>query len=561
MEARMPRPARLFVVFSLALATVATLVFASGQLPEGAPPAVMNLPYTVPRFLAALATVLLVVHMRGEERRAWWLIAIGTVIAALADVIYDFYDVVLGTELPAAADTLTQILWLAPYGFWMAGVISFPYSKGSRFAQLRLLIDGAAGAVSLGLVAWRAYLVDVITLDGSSLFENFMTAAYPLSDVVLLVALVLLSVRRTPYRLHRPLILLTLSFLVTAVADVLYLLELTTYEDGKWYDGMWVAGVALITLAAWSTTRPVRAREYPDQRASARQLVVPYALVGGLMVLTFGQVLLGQVDSMTKTLLLGAGLVAALVIGRQTVALREHKELVERERRDLVSSISHELRTPLTAMTGFARILADDWRSFPDESRDELLGSIADQTEYLSRIVTDLIEISRDNLEQVRLHSSTGSMAATVAKAVNLADLEGHAGLTVEVDPGLGVLADHARLTQILVNLLTNAARYGRGRIHVVASTDGDTLLVEVHDDGSGVPIRYRELIWDRFERGAHRYDATVGGTGLGLPIARALAVAHNGTLTYRDSDLFGGACFTLALPARAQAARPAMVH
>jgi signal transduction histidine kinase len=68
-------------------------------------------------------------------------------------------------------------------------------------------------------------------------------------------------------------------------------------------------------------------------------------------------------------------------------------------------------------------------------------------------------------------------------------------------------------------------------------------------------------LIWERFERGAHRFDAAVGGTGLGLPIARALAVAHHGTLTYRDSDLLGGACFVLTLPNRVSSGRALLVR
>lgn len=561
MEVGPSRKSRGFVLGSLFVAGVAALVYFTGVIPDGAAPAFANLPYTISRFLAALATMTIVARMTGEERRAWWLIALGSLVASSADIIYDYYDMILGVELPGPADVLTQILWLAPYGLWMAGVITFPYSKGTRAAQLRLLLDGAAGAISLGLLAWWAYLADFMTFDGDNLFEIVMTAGYAMADVVLMVALVLLSVRRTPHRLHRPLLLLVSAFLVTAVADMFYLLELTTYSDGEWYDGMWVAGIALITLAAWTTTRPARTKEYPDQRSSIGQLVVPYILVAGLMVLVTFQVSGATFDSMTKVLLAGSALVAVLVIGRQSVALREHRELVEHERRDLVASISHELRTPLTAMTGFARILADDWRSFDDGSRDELLGSMADQTEYLSRIVTDLIEISRDNLERVRLQNSTAHLLDTVTKSLELSELEGKRGVTVVVDPALVVEADHGRLTQIFVNLLTNAERYGKDRIHVAASMDGGDLIVEVHDDGPGVPIRFRELIWERFERGAHRFDATVGGTGLGLPIARALAIAHHGTLTYRDSDLLGGACFVLTLPNRATSLRPLLVH
>jgi hypothetical protein len=134
MEAEPSRHNRGFVLGSLFVAGVAALVYFSGVIPEGAAPAFANLPYTISRFLAALATMAIVARMAGEERRAWWLIALGSLVASSADIIYDYYDMILGVELPGPADVLTQILWLAPYGLWMAGVITFPYSKGTRAA-------------------------------------------------------------------------------------------------------------------------------------------------------------------------------------------------------------------------------------------------------------------------------------------------------------------------------------------------------------------------------------------------------------------------------------------
>jgi K+-sensing histidine kinase KdpD len=87
----------------------------------------------------------------------------------------------------------------------------------------------------------------------------------------------------------------------------------------------------------------------------------------------------------------------------------------------------------------------------------------------------------------------------------------------------------------------------------VVAKRVGDDLVLEVHDDGPGVPKRYEILIWDRFERGAHRYNAAIPGSGIGLALVSMLVRAHDGTVGYRRSERLGGACFSVVLPGRAR--------
>lgn len=96
---------------------------------------------------------------------------------------------------------------------------------------------------------------------------------------------------------------------------------------------------------------------------------------------------------------------------------------------------------------------------------------------------------------------------------------------------------DHSRLHQVLVNLLTNAVRYGQGEIHVLAHTTGTGVAVEVHDDGPGIAKKHEAIVWERFERGAHRLDSTIPGSGIGLSIARSLVTAHGGALAYSRSS------------------------
>jgi signal transduction histidine kinase len=89
-----------------------------------------------------------------------------------------------------------------------------------------------------------------------------------------------------------------------------------------------------------------------------------------------------------------------------------------------------------------------------------------------------------------------------------------------------------------------------------VVRTTGD-LEIEVHDDGAGVPTRYQEMIWDRFERGAHRLDASSPGLGIGLSVVKAVAESHGGHASYSRSEILGGACFSVVIPGTV-AARPA---
>jgi two-component system sensor histidine kinase KdpD len=102
----------------------------------------------------------------------------------------------------------------------------------------------------------------------------------------------------------------------------------------------------------------------------------------------------------------------------------------------------------------------------------------------------------------------------------------------------------------VLVNLLTNALRYGRAPVLAEAQPAGNNVVLRIHDSGPGVPKRHEASIWRPFERGAHRGDGIVGSLGIGLSIARTLVEAHGGVIGYRRSDRLGGACFEFTVPA-----------
>lgn len=204
-------------------------------------------------------------------------------------------------------------------------------------------------------------------------------------------------------------------------------------------------------------------------------------------------------------------------------------EQVEAERRDLIATVSHELRTPLAAMTAVLENLAD---GVVPADPAHLAGALA-QAERLRDLVADLLELSRLEAGVIRLEPRDVELASVVADCVREV---AHAGRTTSYDvaiaPDLVVSADPARLRQLLVNVLDNAGRHSPADspVHVTAGAGDDHWWLEVVDRGPGVPVDDRERVFQRFGT-----DATGGGTGLGLAVARWVAELHGGTLRFTD--------------------------
>ena len=278
-----------------------------------------------------------------------------------------------------------------------------------------------------------------------------------------------------------------------------------------------------------------------------------------MITILFGLTLL-DMGGDASVLQISSALVGVLIIARQGVAIRENRELVERQRDDLIASISHELRTPLTSLQGFAELLNTSSDQLSDQQRAELTEIIEQQSRHLGGIVTDLVDVARDQLGQADLVLDTHDLTEVLSQATSMlpASVTSNVSIVVEAQPDIEVEADRRRLTQVVVNLVSNACRYGNGRVLVETLAQNGSVKIRVHDDGSGVAKRYEEAIWERFERGAHRFDSTVPGSGIGLPIARSLAQAHGGSLYYERSGELGGACFTMTMPRVLAPANPA---
>jgi len=210
-------------------------------------------------------------------------------------------------------------------------------------------------------------------------------------------------------------------------------------------------------------------------------------------------------------------------------------DAVDQEQRNLVATVSHELRTPLAGLSAVLENLADG--VVPADS--EHLAAALGQAHRLTDLVEDLLDLSRVDAGAAPLRLEPVRPAEVLAEAVaDIGPTARDVGLVVEVDPGLEVVADRARLRQLVVNLLDNAVRHGpnRGQVRVRAGVDGERWWLTIADDGPGVPVADQERVFERFGRlSTDPGVAGTGGTGLGLAIARWVAALHGGTVRFVD--------------------------
>lgn len=492
----------------------------------------------------------------GRERIAWRLIGFSFSVAAVGILAFGIaYG--LGHDIPAFGPL--DIFFIVAYLTNLAGFWILPHLDGVPARRIRVFIDGLVGALSLALISWVWFLSDILDrVRDASPLEFVIGSTYPIVDVAALIVVTVVTLRRSTLRFDPRVLLIGAGFVAQAVADIIYLREglgqsFATVEPV--YPLFLLAVAAFMTAGLTLGSKPPE-REYAERRTPWWAMIAPYGAAVALISTLALRMANETQDLETLELFVGSIVVVTLIILRQGIAIRENRELVERQRSALVSSISHELRTPLTAMVGFLDILNDPDQQMDDDSRTEMLDIVHQQTTYMARIVADLVMLNRAQPD-LQLAAEVVDARSLATAATASLDIEAAPGIEIEVDRHLRALVDPGRVQQILVNLLTNAVRYGGPRrLLVITDRDGD-LLIEVHDDGPGVPKRFEYAIWERFERGVHRYDAGVPGSGIGLAIVLMLTKAHGGSVDYRRSERLGGACFSVVLEGRSRPRLP----
>jgi signal transduction histidine kinase len=236
-------------------------------------------------------------------------------------------------------------------------------------------------------------------------------------------------------------------------------------------------------------------------------------------------------------------------------AAKLNAELQENNRRkdEFLAMLGHELRNPMAAIAGALEVM----RQAHDASAAARARVIIDrQTGQLARLVDDLLDVSRVSQGKIVLQSAIVNVATIVQNAVettrSITSARGHR-VALNVDPGLFVTGDAARLEQIVTNLLTNAARYTDpgGDIRITERREGRDIAITVEDNGIGIPPEMLSRIFDPFVQVTPALDRPAGGLGIGLTLVKRLTELHQGRVEAR-SERGRGSTFTIFLPATA---------
>ena len=280
-------------------------------------------------------------------------------------------------------------------------------------------------------------------------------------------------------------------------------------------------------------------QELSDRGLSGERAAVELTLQNGRQVLV-----------RTAPLIEGDSNSAVLVFNEVTDLRR-----LEAVRRDLVANVSHELRTPLTAIRGYAETLQAG--GLESERATEFIGIIHRHAERLSRLLDDLLELSRLEAGRRPLKREALPLRPLVQRSLDLVRPRAshrQVDLSVDVPEGPNLIGDPEALEQVLVNLLDNAVKYTQqtGKVMLRARTEGSgndaRWRIAVSDDGIGIESAHLSRVFERFYRVDSGRSREMGGTGLGLAIVKHLTQAMRGRVGV-ESELGKGSTFWIEMP------------
>lgn len=291
----------------------------------------------------------------------------------------------------------------------------------------------------------------------------------------------------------------------------------------------------------------------------ASYLAIPVKTRGGEVLggLFFGHSKAGVFTARDEQLLVAVAAQAGTAIENARLyeaarVARLEAEAASRAKDEFLAMLGHELRNPLAPIVTALDLMKLRGNGQPSKEHEVIVRQVA----HLTRLVDDLLDISKITRGNVHLDKRPVRLAQIVAKAVEMAsplfEQRRHRVTVTPGDDDLWLQADEVRVAQVIANLLTNAAKYTNpeGVIEIVARRDGADALIEVRDNGKGIARDLLPRIFDLFVQGGQASDRSEGGLGIGLALVRNLVTAHGGTVTAHSEGLDRGSVFVVRLPA-----------
>lgn len=260
---------------------------------------------------------------------------------------------------------------------------------------------------------------------------------------------------------------------------------------------------------------------------------------------------LGVADDVTERRRHEAMVAAALETEKQVV---ERLAQVDQTKNDFLSTVSHELRTPITSILGYSQLLASDDTGTLPAMHQQIIGRIERNGRRLMGLIEDMLTMSQVEVGAISFERAPIDLRKTVLSAVeSVQGVVATNALALDVEVGaeaVKVDGDPAQLERVLVNLLSNAAKFSHAgdRIGIHLAAEGDEAVLSVVDSGIGIGPDEQPHLFDRFFRGADAHALAIQGAGLGLPIAGSIVSGHDGRIDVH-SELGRGSTFVVRLP------------
>lgn len=225
---------------------------------------------------------------------------------------------------------------------------------------------------------------------------------------------------------------------------------------------------------------------------------------------------------------------------------------LEQAKSDFVSMVSHELRTPLTSIKAYVDTLQREDVEFPEETKAGFISVISRETERMIRLINDILDLSKIEAGRLDLKPTLVDLPSLASKVISR--VEAHADIhkimldvPVEIEP---VIAEAAKVEQVILNLLSNAIKYSPGGGEIVLSVRRlkDKALVSVSDKGTGIPREQLPYIFEKYHRAGKERTRNISGAGLGLYVSRKIVEAHGGRI-WAESKEGEGTTVTFTLP------------
>jgi signal transduction histidine kinase/CheY-like chemotaxis protein len=247
------------------------------------------------------------------------------------------------------------------------------------------------------------------------------------------------------------------------------------------------------------------------------------------------------------------GYVAAILNITDRKRVEEALRLADRRKDEFLAMLAHELRNPLAPIRNSTQVIRLLGTTDPNVQRATEL--VERQVQHMTRLVDDLLDVSRITSGKIKLQKEPVELAAVVARAVETArpliDARRHELAVTLPREAMPLDADPTRLAQVIANLLTNAAKYTEegGHIRLTVERQGGTAVVGVRDDGVGIPREMLASVFTLFTQVDRTLARSEGGLGIGLKLVKSLTELHGGTVEARSEGPGKGSEFVVRLP------------